>query len=392
MLEVPGLKVRNFYVRNVVDALVPLMYNYQNKSTMHFDNAHTFAERFDTDVTRFDYTFILRVLKTRLEEWLHKELDDETFIGILEAAHAANGSGPLPWGPMLGVPRAFSRYYESRGYETKTSQEKGHRVSGFFFDSTGIFKHSRPRVRIFDHLILHIPHSGRQFIGERAAYAAQLERNARDLIDYFTDELFIPSEENEAIFPVVFPYCRTECDVERMIDDPLEAQDLGICYDSRILGKDHGFFYVKEKSFVRLEEDAYDLYLAHHYKVESMLVKHRDTLLIDCHSFSSHPTPLQPDYDTSNQYDICIGFNEDKTKPDEMIIGTFIDHFQSFGYRVGVNTPYSNAKTFNVPCSYKSIMVEVNKRCYMDESTYTQSADMQRMHDCIEQLYPKLLK
>ena len=359
---------------------------------MHFDNAHTFAERFDTDVSRFDYTFILRVLKTRLEEWMHRELDNETFLGILEAAHHCNCSDPLPLGPQLGLPQALIRYFQSRGYDESSSRTIGCNVSEFFFKSTGIFAASKPRVQIFDHLILHIPHSGKQFIGERAAYASHLEKNARDLIDYFTDELFIPSEKSPNIIPVVFPYCRTECDVERMIDDPLEKQNLGICYDSSLSGEDHGFFHVGGKKLTHCKEDVYGLYLEHHHDVESLLVKHRNTLLIDCHSFSSRPTPLQPDYDTVNQYDICIGFNEDKTKPGAMIIGTFIDHFESFGYRVGVNTPYSNAKTFNVPCSYKSIMIEINKRCYMDESAYSPSADMQRMHDCITQLYPKILK
>lgn len=358
---------------------------------MHFGNAHRFAKPFAGD-NHFDENFLLRVLKQRLEEWMQQKLDDDSFIEIIKAAHESNGSGPLPYGPILGPPQSFVRYFRLKGYEQETASEKGHRACAFFFNSTGIFRGAKEHVKVFDYIILHIPHSGRNFLKDHAVYQSQLERNAKDVIDYFTDELFTPTENSQKIIPVVFPYCRKECDVERMIDDPLESKNLGICYDSNILQPKHGYFNVKDVTFPFTEHEAYGLYLEHHHKVESLLVKHPYSLLVDCHSFSSYPTPLQPDYNVNHQYDICVGFNEDKTKPDSMIIGTIRDHFQSYGYRVGLNEPYSNSKTFNVPCSYKSIMIEVNKRCYMNEQSLTRNEQWDKLHECIERLYHKLLR
>ena len=36
---------------------------------------------------------------------------------------------------------------------------------------------------------------------------------------------------------------------------------------------------------------------------------------------------------------------------------------------MGINEPFSNSKTFDVPVKYHSVMIEVNKRLYMDEDT-----------------------
>lgn len=246
-------------------------------------------------------------------------------------------------------------------------------------------------IGTFGSIILHIPHSGTTFLNERAGYADTLLWNARDVIDWFTDELFTPTSGDGRILPVVFPYCRTECDVERLIDDPLENRNLGICCDSDRQKESHGFFRIDDTTLSHSDHDDYRLYLEHHQKMETLLLNHENPLLIDCHSFSSYPTVINPDYDATNQYDICIGYNADRTKPDDTVIRTIMDHFESYRYRVGVNCPYSNSKTFNVPTAYKSIMIEVNKRCYMDENTYSRGTDMPALHDCIGKLYPKLM-
>lgn len=358
---------------------------------MHFSNAHTFAEPFDEEF-HFNQNFLLKVLKAKLEQSLGEQLEDETFIELVRAAHRSNGSGPLSYGPIMGPPQPFINYYKLKGYNTISARDKGHKACSFFFGGTNIFGKKQDHVKIFDSLILHIPHSGTMFLNERAAYVNELAWNARDVIDWFTDELFTPSAADSRIIPVVFPYCRTECDVERLIDDPLEKKNLGICYDSHISYKENGFFKLPDKSFWHYDRHDYKLYIDHHQKMERLLLEHNEPLLIDCHSFSSHPTVLQPDYDQNKQYDICIGYNDDKTKPDDMIIGTIRSHFESYGYRVGINCPYSNSKTFNVPTPYKSIMIEVNKRCYMDELTYHVGDNMKKMHECIELLYPRLLK
>lgn len=79
-------------------------------------------------------------------------------------------------------------------------------------------------------LLLHIPHSSKAFPkGSRHSFA-DLDNEERLLVDYYTAELFVPSNETEHIKSVVFPYCRLFCDVERLINDPLEKDGLGIRY------------------------------------------------------------------------------------------------------------------------------------------------------------------
>ena len=90
--------------------------------------------------------------------------------------------------------------------------------------------------------------------------------------------------------------------------------------------------------------------------------------------------------------DICIGYNEDKTKPSEMVIGTVLHHFRMLGYKVGVNAPFSSAKTFNTLAEYHSLMIEVNKKLYMDEDTLEKKESFGRVKSHIGSLYGKLMK
>ncbi|MBR5101956.1 MAG: N-formylglutamate amidohydrolase, partial [Muribaculaceae bacterium] len=78
-----------------------------------------------------------------------------------------------------------------------------------------------------------------------------------------------------------------------------------------------------------------------------------------CHSFSFLPTVLNPGF---SDIDICIGYNDDETRPNKVTIGIIAQHFRSLGYNVDINEPFSNSKTFAVPCEYHSVMIEVNKR------------------------------
>ncbi len=81
-------------------------------------------------------------------------------------------------------------------------------------------------------------------------------------------------------------------------------------------------------------------------------------MLVDCHSFPSD----------MGGPDICIGHNEDWSYDAQLVEGVR-KVFESKGYTVGVNTPYSNSITPAAPFRYTSLMIEVNKRVYMNEAT-----------------------
>jgi N-formylglutamate amidohydrolase len=135
---------------------------------------------------------------------------------------------------------------------------------------------------------------------------------------------------------------------------------------------------------------AFPLYADFHAEIAKKIVSMSgELLLIDCHSFSSLPNMLcsnPPDID------ICIGYNDDETHPIEVAIGNIVQYFKSLGYKVGINKPFSNSKTFNVPVEYHTVMIEVNKRLYMNEQTLEKSDSFYKLKHDIQSLYDVLLK
>lgn len=233
-------------------------------------------------------------------------------------------------------------------------------------------------------VILHVPHSSVTFPEASNYTFNDLNADERLLIDYYTDELFVPQPSIDNITAVVFPYCRLFCDVERLINDPLESAGLGISYH-RAVGEGTSSI----RSFSTLST-AFDLYADHHATMSKAIVRQSfPVLLIDCHSFSALPNMLNSN---PPDIDICIGFNEDETRPSNVVIRNIVQHFESIGYKVGINEPFSNSKTFNVPIKYHSVMIEVNKRLYMNEQTLEKTDGFDKLKREIQLLYDFLLK
>lgn len=238
---------------------------------------------------------------------------------------------------------------------------------------------------MFKTIILHIPHASSNFeFADKDELVPMWRNQAEPLIDWYTDELFMPKICDERIIPIVFDTCRTLVDVERMCDDPLEEKGLGITAYPLLQGGD-----VRNSQ----EEDIRYMkkYLDHQYNLANLLVENHKSLLIDCHSFSSRPTILQPDVSKNQDVDICIGFNEDKTRPSDEILDLVKDHFRKKGYKVSFNIPFSNSKTVETPAKYTSIMIEINKALYMDEDTLEKKESFNQIREAIISLYTKML-
>lgn len=239
----------------------------------------------------------------------------------------------------------------------------------------------------YQSIILHIPHSSSTFPAGSGYSLDDLSREERLLIDYHTDSLFLPDTPDERIDSIVFPYCRLYCDVERLPNDPLEKTGLGISYWKDL--PDPSGTGVSRRSFGNTF-DSLCMYIDYHSYSAKKILKMKDpTLLIDCHSFSSEPSLLNPRH---SNIDICIGFNEDKTKPYNAVIDLILDHFRSSGYTVGINKPFSNSKTFPVPNKeYHSIMLEINKQLYMNEISDKKNQGFIKLHQEIQILFNELL-
>ena len=178
------------------------------------------------------------------------------------------------------------------------------------------------------------------------------ERFINDIVikwtDWHTDFLF-HGYRSEKIRTVRFPYSRFIVDAERLWDDPLEQHGQGIVYKQF----DGYTRTVPEKNEVQL----LGLWHWHQQRLRDNLCE--GALLLDCHSFPSEMSDV----------DICIGFNEDWSKPHKNTLELAVNLFEDNGYKVGINEPYSNSETPDSPFSYQSMMLEVNKRAYMEDGS-----------------------
>ena len=111
-----------------------------------------------------------------------------------------------------------------------------------------------------------------------------------------------------------------------------------------------------------------------------MLSEH--SLLIDCHSFPSDLSDV----------DICIGFNEDWSKPTDFVIDLVVELFKQHGYKVGINTPFSNSIAPETGYTYNSIMIELNKRVYLNEQTLDFNENAPKLREQLASLYSLLLR
>jgi N-formylglutamate amidohydrolase len=121
-------------------------------------------------------------------------------------------------------------------------------------------------------------------------------------------------------------------------------------------------------------------YYAYIKQLKGMLNEH--SLLVDCHSFPSDMCDV----------DVCIGVNNDWSRPTDFVIDLVTEVFKQSGYSVMVNHPYSNAIAPQTDFVYNSIMIEINKRIYMNEQTLELLDSASKVRAVLDTLYELLLK
>jgi len=234
--------------------------------------------------------------------------------------------------------------------------------------------------------IIHIPHASAR-IPFKDGYVADdrvIEDEIKKLTDWFTDDLFcFPEMEN---IEIVADFSRVFCDVERFEnddDEPMAKKGMGVLYASADDGRDLRHVTPELKNTIL---SAY--YHPHHQRLTNAVTQQLETtgqaIIIDAHSFSSTPF-IRDDDQTSNRPDFCIGTDPFHT-PEEWI-GLFEDYFRGKGHSLAINSPY--AGTIVPLCYYgkdarvKSIMLEVNRKLYMDENTHEKLASFAKMQETI---------
>jgi N-formylglutamate deformylase len=218
-------------------------------------------------------------------------------------------------------------------------------------------------------MIFHIPHSS-IFIPPAIRTnillsGAELEKEIHAMTDHDTDKLFgVHSGPSDTV--VTANVSRLVVDVERFADDELEPMariGMGVIYTST---SDLSALRQKPMSGMRKALlDAY--YYPHHRRLTEAVLP--GSLILDCHSFPDAPLPYETDQSTDRP-DFCVGTDDYHTPPE--LAANVVALLESQGYTVRVNTPFSGsivpARYYQRDASVTSIMLEVNRRLYMDRA------------------------
>ena len=211
----------------------------------------------------------------------------------------------------------------------------------------------------FENIVAWLPHTG--------LYLPNVDNNAK-FETLRTDSLTLADEQVDRLYSflpnkITSDYSRFVVDLERYLDnskEPMAQKGMGYLYNRLIEGTsfDRSIFG---------SGDYFTQYYKHkHAQLKQAIERIGDgAILLDLHSFN--PVPLPCDMDKRpNRPDICLGFNEDDTKFDDSILQALQEHFEDNGFKVAFNTPFRGAMTTDTQTKYKSLMIEVNKKCYLE--------------------------
>lgn len=212
----------------------------------------------------------------------------------------------------------------------------------------------------YNSILLHVPHSS-LFIPE--SFGVNISERIRFEIlsqsDLYVDDIFNSGVILPNISKLVFNHNRFYCDVERYwLDEaePMSKIGQGVFYTHLSNGSP-----IDRKD---IKDDIKKIYDEHHLKLnnlsENLVNKYKNCLIVDCHSFNDGKT--LPDF--------CIGLNDDNTRPNVNFVNNVISFLTKNEYSVDVNNPYIGSI---YPSEYKSenlntLMIEINKRCYLDNN------------------------
>jgi len=241
-------------------------------------------------------------------------------------------------------------------------------------------------------VVLHIPHSSRLIPADERAQLSvsegELETELLRMTDAFTAELFPPTlHEAER---VVFPVSRLVCDVERFpndADEPMSGRGMGAIYTATSTGSS----LRTTVSAPERERIMKRWYRPHHElltsSVDKVLRREDRCLIIDCHSFADRPLPHEPDQDPQRP-EICIGTDPRHTA--QGLAGAVADAARKLGFTVAVNRPFAGAivpaKHYRADMRVQSLMIEVNRRVYMNELTGDRLGSFEKCREAVGNL------
>jgi N-formylglutamate amidohydrolase len=191
------------------------------------------------------------------------------------------------------------------------------------------------------------------------------------MTDWYTDELF--SLPEAAAAAVRFPVSRLIVDPERFLDDRLEvmaSRGMGVIYTRTSDGT-----LLREPPSPDERNALIDRYYKPHHAslfkaAQTSLASCGYCLVVDCHSFPSHPLPCDIDQNPDRP-NICLGTDEFHTPPWLRDLAQGL--FAGAGFSVAIDRPFRGAlvpsEHYQRATAVHAIMVEINRHLYMDEDT-----------------------
>ena len=230
-------------------------------------------------------------------------------------------------------------------------------------------------------VVVHVPHASTvipvvlrdQFVLNND----DLQREVRVMTDHLTDVLF----ELPGVTSVRFPVSRLVLDPERFESDEFEIMALkgmGVVYT-------HTSEMMQLRRALSADERARliaDYYRPHHAELESAVARGLEQagrcLLIDAHSFPAVALPYELDQGFPRP-DICIGTDAFHTPV--ALRDVAVKVAKEVGWSVKINRPFSGALVptafYRSDARVDAIMIEVNRRLYLDEVSGTPAADFE---------------
>lgn len=242
-------------------------------------------------------------------------------------------------------------------------------------------------------LIVHVPHSSTHIPDPvRQSFLLDTESLCRELLrmtDWYTDHLFSRViEVGGAMF--VNRTSRLVVDPERFrrdADEVMAARGMGVIYSHTSDGLPLRL-PLTEAERERLLISRYTAYGQSLTRLVRETVQvHGRCLIIDGHSYSSHPLPYELDQAAARPA-ICIGTDWFHTPP--QLITDLIDRCHQQGFACDRNMPYSGtyvpSQLLHRDTRVASVMLEVRRDLYMDEQTGKRNDEFEKVWQLIDAL------
>jgi N-formylglutamate amidohydrolase len=187
---------------------------------------------------------------------------------------------------------------------------------------------------------------------------------------------------------------RLVVDVERFADDRLErcaAVGMGATYVQTCDGRP-----LRALSPERRAELLARYYWPHHHRLDEAAAKRLTRfgrcVILDAHSFPTGQLPTQVGF--SAPLEIGIGTQPGHTSPELQALAE--DFFRAQGFTVGVDIPFSGAivpnRFFGTEPRVQSLMIEVRRDLYMDESTSERHGGFARIQAVLAEFRTELVR